>query len=127
MCLATARRNHRSDSPFGHLETGITWTIIGTQLELQSLLRDAALILIAVLSLTLMPDEHREANGYSWEPIRETAILFGGIFITIIPVLAMLDAGRNGAFAWLILAVNAENGPPERLLMFKSSAESSRR
>ena len=97
---------------------GITWTIIGTQLELQSLVRDAALILIALLSLKLTPDEHREANGYSWEPIREVAILFAGIFITIIPVLAMLDAGPNGAFAWLISAVTAENGRPNEVAYF---------
>ena len=97
---------------------GITWAIVGTRLEMQSLLRDAALILIALLSLKLTPDEHREANGYSWEPIREVAILFAGIFITIIPVLAMLDAGRNGAFAWLISAATADNGRPNEVAYF---------
>ena len=62
--------------------------------QLQNLVRDAALLLIALLSLWLTPDEHRAANGFTWEPIREVAILFAGIFVTIIPVLAMLQRGR---------------------------------
>src|SRR6266511_2064781 len=66
-------------------------SIYGTTLELQNIARDAALVLIAMLSLALTPNEHREANGFTWEPIAEVAILFAGIFICIIPVLAMLD------------------------------------
>lgn len=96
----------------------MTWTVYGTRLELQNLVRDAVLVLIALASLRLTPEEHREANGYSWEPIREVAILFAGIFVTIIPVLAMLDAGRSGAFAWLLGAVTAENGRPNDVAFF---------
>lgn len=46
------------------------------------------------------------------------AILFAGIFVAIIPVLAMLDAGRNGSFSWLLGAVTAENGQPNELAYF---------
>ena len=53
---------------------GITLDAYGTPLALQNLVRDAALIVIAALSLKLTPDEHREANGFTWEPIREVAI-----------------------------------------------------
>ena len=81
---------------------GITFDVYGTTLELQNIVRDGALVLIAMLSLVLTPNEHREANDFTWEPIGEVAILFAGIFICIIPVLAMLDAGKNGAFAWLL-------------------------
>ena len=38
----------------------------------------------------------REANGFSWGPIKEVAILFAAIFTTMIPVLAMLRAGATG-------------------------------
>jgi Na+/H+ antiporter NhaD/arsenite permease-like protein len=96
----------------------VAWTVYGTRLELQNLVRDAVLILIALLSLWLTPDEHREANGFSWEPIREVAILFAGIFVTIIPVLAMLDAGRSGSFSWLLAAVTAESGRPNEIAYF---------
>jgi Na+/H+ antiporter NhaD/arsenite permease-like protein len=90
---------------------GVHFDVYGTTLELQNLARDAVLVLIAVLSLLLTPNEHREANGFTWEPIAEVAILFGGIFACIIPVLAMLQAGSAGAFAWLLAAATAEGGP----------------
>jgi Na+/H+ antiporter NhaD/arsenite permease-like protein len=97
---------------------GISFNILGTELALQNLARDAALILIALASLWLTPREHRAANGFSWEPIREVAKLFAGIFITIIPVVAMLDAGRNGAFAWLLRLVTEPGGTPNEVAYF---------
>jgi Na+/H+ antiporter NhaD/arsenite permease-like protein len=91
---------------------GIEFDAFGTKLELQNLLRDASLLAIAGLSLWLTPDEHREANGFTWEPIREVAKLFAAIFTAIIPAVAMLNAGRDGAFAWLLSAVTEPNGRP---------------
>jgi len=73
----------------------------GLELELQNLIRDGIIVLIAFVSLKLTPGEHREANGFTWEPIREVAKLFAGIFVCIIPMLAMLNAGPRGAFAWM--------------------------
>ena len=71
-----------------------------------------------MLSLWLTPDEHREANGFSWEPIKEVAKLFAGVFVAIIPVLAMLQAGKNGAFAWLLTAVTAGDRLPHEVAYF---------
>lgn len=92
---------------------GIAFELYGTQLELQNLMRDGTLLAIAILSLVLTPNEHREANGFTWEPIREVAILFAGIFACIVPVLAMLQAGRNGAFGWLPPLIEASAVPNE--------------
>jgi Na+/H+ antiporter NhaD/arsenite permease-like protein len=86
-------------------KAGIVFDVYGTKVELQNLLRDGVLILVALTSLWLTPDEHRAANGFSWEPMREVAILFAGIFVAIIPVVAMLQAGPNGIFAFLLQAV----------------------
>ncbi|HEY0302218.1 MAG TPA: sodium:proton antiporter [Rhizomicrobium sp.] len=97
---------------------GIAFDIYGTQVELQNLARDAALILIALLSLWLTPDEHRAANGFTFEPIREVAILFAAIFVAIIPVLAMLQAGPDGTFAFLLQAVTARDGTPHEAAYF---------
>jgi Na+/H+ antiporter NhaD/arsenite permease-like protein len=97
---------------------GISFDVYGTTLELQNLLRDATLLLIGLLSLVLTPNEHREANGFTWEPIAEVAILFAGIFTCIIPVLAVLDAGKDGAFAWLLAAVTARDGSPHDIAYF---------
>ena len=38
--------------------------------------------------------------------MEEVAKLFAGIFLTIIPVIAMLQAGTEGAFASVVHAVN---------------------
>ncbi len=97
---------------------GVSVTIYGTTLALQNLARDGALLLIALLSLWLTPNEHRAANDFSWEPIREVAKLFAAIFICIIPVLAMLHAGRDGAFAFLLDAVTTTNGAPHEAAYF---------
>ncbi len=62
-------------------QPGVTFDIVGTKVELQNLARDLVLIVIALASLWLTPDEHRAANGFTFEPIREVAILFAGIFV----------------------------------------------
>jgi Na+/H+ antiporter NhaD/arsenite permease-like protein len=97
---------------------GIEFDVYGTKIALQNMARDAALVLIALASLWLTPDEHREANGFTWEPIREVAILFAGIFVAIIPVMAALQAGPKGAFAWLLHAVTAHDGSPHEAAYF---------
>ena len=97
---------------------GITATVYGTELAFQNIARNAALIIIALVSLWLTPREHRASNGFTWEPIREVAKLFAGIFITVIPVIAMLAAGRDGAFAWLLHAVTEPNGQPNEVAYF---------
>ena len=97
---------------------GITFDIYGTRIELQNALRDVAMVLIAVASLWLTKNEHRAANGFTFEPIREVAILFAGIFIAIIPVMAMLQAGHNGTFAILLQAVTAKDGSPHEAAYF---------
>ena len=59
-----------------------------------------------------------EANGFTCDPIAEVAILFAGIFACIIPVLAMLQAGKDGAFAWLLAAVTEADGSPHDIAYF---------
>jgi Na+/H+ antiporter NhaD/arsenite permease-like protein len=97
---------------------GISFSVYGTTLELQDIARDGVLVLAALLSLLLTPDEHREANGFSWEPILEVVLLFAGIFVCAVPVLAMLAAGPGGAFAWLIGMVTAHDGQPNPAAYF---------
>jgi len=97
---------------------GIAFDVYGTKVELQDALRNTVLVFIALLSLKLTPEEHREANDFTWDPILEVAILFAGIFACIIPVLAMLKAGKDGSFAWLLTAVTAPDGGPYELAYF---------
>ncbi|MGB7258912.1 MAG: sodium:proton antiporter [Pseudolabrys sp.] len=97
---------------------GIEFSIYGTDVALQNLVRDGALIVVALLSLWLTPNEHRAANDFTWEPIVEVAKLFAGIFVCIIPVLAALQAGHGGSLAWLLKAVTAEDGSPHDVAYF---------
>jgi Na+/H+ antiporter NhaD/arsenite permease-like protein len=92
--------------------------ILGTHVELQNVLRDVTLILVVFVSLALTPKRNHEANGFSWAPIVEVAKLFAAIFITIIPVLAMLNAGRAGAFASLVAMVTDSQGQPNNVAYF---------
>ncbi|MGE3145460.1 MAG: sodium:proton antiporter [Pseudorhodoplanes sp.] len=102
----------------GAWDPGISFDVSGTKVALQNLVRDVFLVGIAIASLVLTPEEHRERNGFSWEPIREVAILFAGIFVAIIPVLAMLQAGPRGAFAGLLALITAPDGTPNDVAYF---------
>jgi Na+/H+ antiporter NhaD/arsenite permease-like protein len=54
--------------------------------------REAVMITMAVLSLILTERGVRERNGFSFGPILEVAVLFAGIFITMVPVALVLEA-----------------------------------
>ncbi len=97
---------------------GITLDIFGSSFELHNLIRDGVFIVAALASLWLTPEEHRAANAFTWEPMREVAILFAAIFVTIIPVEAMLSAGSDGVFAFLLKTVTAPSGGPHEAAYF---------
>ncbi len=80
-------------------------TVLGIHLGLANLLRDFILLILAGLSWATTAKELRRKNEFTWGPIVEVALLFAGIFITIIPALAMLRAGTQGALAFIINAV----------------------
>jgi len=75
---------------------------------LQNWVKDIIIIIMGILSLRTTTKIIREKNGFSWFPIQEVAYLFAGIFMTIIPALAILKAGNAGALADL---TNAVHGP----------------
>lgn len=76
--------------------------IFGIHQSIENFIKDAILILMGILSLKTTSDIIRKGNDFSWAPIKEVAYLFAGIFMTIIPALAILKAGENGALAVLI-------------------------
>jgi Na+/H+ antiporter NhaD/arsenite permease-like protein len=96
----------------GMWQPGIRFDILGTSIELQSLVRDGLLLVVTGISLAITPAKVRQANQFSWGPMQEVAKLFIGIFITMMPVLAMLKAGEAGAFAPVARAVTGEGGQP---------------
>jgi Na+/H+ antiporter NhaD/arsenite permease-like protein len=57
--------------------------------------REGTMLLAAAASLKLTDPAAREENRFSWHPIREVAVLFAGIFATMMPALLLLEA-RGG-------------------------------
>lgn len=55
-----------------------------------ALIEIAIILLAALLSWKTTKKEVREANHFSWDAIKEVAVLFIGIFITMIPALLIL-------------------------------------
>jgi Na+/H+ antiporter NhaD/arsenite permease-like protein len=93
-------------------------TVLGADIQLSNALRDVIMIAVTIISLKLTPAANRAENGFSWGPIKEVAKLFAGIFITIIPVLAMLQAGSEGAFAPLVALVTNPDGSASNAAYF---------
>ena len=102
----------------GFWKTGVTLSIFGVDVELQNLVRDTLLLAVIAISLAITPDCARKGNDFSWGPIQEVGKLFAGIFITIIPVVAMLRAGESGAFAVVIGVVTDSSGQPINAMYF---------
>ena len=96
----------------GTWKPGIAFNVFGTSVELQQIVRDGLLVVVTLVSLAITPKSVREANQFSWAPMQEVAKLFIGIFLTMIPVLAMLKAGTSGAFAGVANAVTGPDGQP---------------
>jgi Na+/H+ antiporter NhaD/arsenite permease-like protein len=59
--------------------------------EWYKFIREGAIVLMAVLSVAFTSKQIRTSNNFTWEPIKEVAYLFLGIFITMIPCLLYLE------------------------------------
>ena len=97
----------------GLWKSPVSFNVVGTEVGLPGLVRDIGLVFITVLSLKLTPTQVHEDNQFGWGPMQEVAKLFAGIFLTIIPVIAMLKAGVNGPFGAIVSAVTRPDGGPD--------------
>jgi Na+/H+ antiporter NhaD/arsenite permease-like protein len=94
-----------------------TIEIYHTPVPVESLVRSAILLVLAFVSLKITAWDSRVANGFSWEPMKEVAKLFIGIFVCIIPAIAIIRAGAEGSAAGLIELLNAD-GKPNNVMYF---------
>ena len=62
------------------------------ELLLQKPWGEIVMLAMALLSLALTPSRLRHLNGFTWGPLLEVAILFAGIFVTMVPALHLLAA-----------------------------------
>ena len=105
----------------GFWKSPTTFDMLGTDVGLPGLVRDAGLILVTLISLQVTPGKVHDDNQFSWGPMQEVAQLFAGIFLTIIPVIAMLKAGVHGPFGAIIAGVTRADGTPDPAMYFWAS------
>lgn len=86
----------------GMWQPGIGFDVFHVRLELQNVLRDVLLLALTVVSLKITSKELRHKNSFEWEPMQEVAKIFAGIFVSMIPAIAILRAGSEGALADLV-------------------------
>ncbi|MGH6917702.1 MAG: sodium:proton antiporter [Geminicoccaceae bacterium] len=109
----------------GVWQPGVSFTVYHVEVELQHLTRDVLLLLIAYASWKLTPQATRQDNDFTWFPIIEVAKLFAGIFITIIPAIAILRAGTAGALAPVVGAVSRDGEPIDAMYFWATGILSS--
>jgi Na+/H+ antiporter NhaD/arsenite permease-like protein len=102
----------------GLWKSNVVFNLLGTEVALPGLVRDAGLIAVTLASLLITPAQVHDDNQFSWGPMQEVAKLFAGIFLTIIPVIAMLKAGVNGPFSAIVAAVTRPDGTADPAMYF---------
>lgn len=102
----------------GLWKSDVVFNVAGTDVGLPGVVRDLGLIGVALLSLALTPKAVHANNQFGWGPMQEVAKLFAGIFLTIIPVIAMLKAGVDGPFSAIVRAVTNPDGTPNTTMYF---------
>lgn len=94
--------------------------VVAILLRLPAPWTEIILLALTGTSVWRTPRALREANGFLWAPVLEVAILFAGIFVTMVPALAMLEERGKGLgvtepwqFFWLtgMLSACLDNAP----------------
>lgn len=131
---AAARAAHRQEHDTVTVEGGLnlllllvalvvqvacgTWTTtaaltVGSVVwPLPDLARIIALLALTALALRPATRPERAANHFHWLPMAEVAAVFAGIFVTLVPVLSILAAGRAGALGGILDLVSRPDGSP---------------
>ncbi|HEX7898780.1 MAG TPA: sodium:proton antiporter [Planctomycetota bacterium] len=71
---------------------GAHGSLISTNANVQTLLQIVGMLAMAGLSMKTTSKEIRAANKFGWGPIIEVAVIFIGIFVTMVPALKYLEA-----------------------------------
>jgi len=100
-------------------------TVYHVHMELQNIARDILLLVLAAVSLKTTSAEIRRRNEFNWEPIVEVAKLFAGIFLTMIPAIAILRSGMDGALSSLIAMVTTDGVANNAMYFWLTGALSS--
>ena len=121
--LAAIRRDRSRIEPLrlrGGLNVAWLVAVVLAVAFLHAPWRELAIVALAAVSLALTPRRIRHDNGFSAGPMIEVAVLFAGIFLTMIPALELLRlrGGELGVrvpwhFFWASVALSSflDNAP----------------
>jgi Na+/H+ antiporter NhaD/arsenite permease-like protein len=62
--------------------------------------QEGVMFALAVLSYLLTPGDIRAKNRFTFGPIIEVAVLFAGIFVTMVPAIQILNARGHELYEW---------------------------
>ncbi|OGC96696.1 MAG: sodium:proton antiporter [candidate division Zixibacteria bacterium RBG_16_53_22] len=105
--------------------------VLSVALQIPGPYREIIMVAMTGLSLSLTRKDYRLANKFTYHPIAEVAILFAGIFVTMVPLLiilhekgAALGLTKQWQFFWATGGLSSflDNAPT--YLTFFSAAES---
>ncbi len=82
-------------------------SFLGVHRGVGEIVRDAIVLMMAVSSMYFTPERIRDENGFTWLPLKEVALIFAGVFITMAPCLDILQAGAGGRLGFLVHAVRS--------------------
>ena len=109
----------------GYWKSEQSVTIYHVHMGIPGLARDAIMLAMAVLSLKCTSWQIRRNNQFTWEPILEVAKIFAGIFVSMIPAIAILKAGSDGALSGIINMVTQDGQPVNSMYFWLTGALSS--
>jgi Na+/H+ antiporter NhaD/arsenite permease-like protein len=92
--------------------------LLGQPIAIAQLAGVVVLLAITLTSAAITPRAIRQSNDFTWHPMTEVAMLFAAIFITIGPVVAMLEVGMDGPMAPLLRLSRDGNGQSWPLAYF---------
>ncbi|MBT5654375.1 MAG: sodium:proton antiporter [Alphaproteobacteria bacterium] len=102
----------------GLWKSSLEFSIGGISIPLMDLLRCVFIVLLAAVSWFTTSHRIRTDNAYTWDPLLEVVKIFAAIFVTVLPVIAILSKGRDGALGWIIEMVSDKDGVPLSYMYF---------
>ncbi len=87
-------------------------TIMGIGISWQDIVRDLSYVSIGAISLWLTPKHVHHQQHFNFEPLKEVSRVFLVIFLTLIPISAMLKLGADGPFHILFDFTHNASGSP---------------
>ena len=99
--------------------------LAGVRWSFDDILADVLFLILGALSMLLTHPATRQENEFVWTPIMEVSILFAGIFVTLIPVDAIMAMGRAGPGYALYNAMFEDGAPVVPLFYLLPGALSS--